>query len=233
MIVSGLGLPGTPTPAGPPGPATWAPAVTWAPSTNYVAGAPASTVIYANALYACTTSHTSGLAFDPTKWQSLLAAIPGPAAWMQPQAWASEATYLVGPPASVVTYSGSCYVCIAPHQAGATFDPTKFVQIAAGFAFDANGFVPLTQLPLTRGQGMRALAANATGGGTAWLQIVETALAGAHASTQDLTNIAYTDAFWPIGGAAWAFVQSALAAALGGFTNAQLAALQQQAITNR
>jgi hypothetical protein len=94
---------------------------------------------------------------------------------------------------------------------------------------DTNGFVPIAQMPITAGQGKRALLANETSG-TTWLQFIESALP---ASSQNATNIAYTDAFWPIGGAAWALVKTALEAALGTFTNTQLATLQQQAITNR
>jgi hypothetical protein len=102
----------------------------------------------------------------------------------------------------------------------------------AGIDLDAQGLITIAQLPITNGQGKRALLANSNSG-TTWLQTVEDALAASHASTQDQTNIAYFDAFWPIGGLAWSFVQAALAAALGSFTNAQLATLQQQAITTR
>ena len=49
--------------------------------------------------------------------------IPGPAGplcWAVPVPWSSATTYVVGPPASVVTYLGSAYVCI---QAGVNHQP--------------------------------------------------------------------------------------------------------------
>jgi len=102
-----------------------------------------------------------------------------------------------------------------------------------GFAqLDTNGFVPPTQLPITKEQGMRALRLNLNGAIT-WLSYCEDALALSHGDTTDLTNIAYNGALWPIGGIVWTFIQNTLATALGAFTPTQLAALQTQAATNR
>lgn len=57
---------------GPPGPAPWAiPATAWATGNNYTATAPASTVTFNGTLYACIVTHTSGAAFDPSKWQAI------------------------------------------------------------------------------------------------------------------------------------------------------------------
>lgn len=91
---------------------------------------------------------------------------------------------------------------------------------------------PFANLPVTRGQALLALKANATGGMN-WLDAVQAALP---ASESDDNNIRFMDAFWPIGGAAWAFVNTTLTAALagvGGFSAAQLAALQAQAVAMR
>ena len=105
-----------------------------------------------------------------------------------------------------------------------------------GVALDTNGFVPVSNLPITRGQAMRALRANGGTGGTAWpgaanwLKIVENAVPS---DEGDPNVIAWSDAFWPIGGQAWSFTQAALATFFGTFSGAQLAALQSNAITMR
>ncbi len=105
----------------------------------------------------------------------------------------------------------------------------------SGLALDGNGFLPMANLPITKGQAIRALKANGgTLGGAAypgalnWWKIVENALA---TDESDANNVYLEDAFWPIGGGAWAFVQTSLADGLGSFT--QMATLQAYAITNR
>lgn len=45
---------------------------------------------------------------------------PGPVCWSTPVPWSSATTYVTGPPAGVVTYLGSAYVCI---QTGANHQP--------------------------------------------------------------------------------------------------------------
>lgn len=107
-----------------------------------------------------------------------------------------------------------------------------------GFAaLDANGFVLTSNLPISNEQGKRALAASfATGSEISWLSYVEDAMQLSHGVTTDATNIAYNGAFWPItgpGSIVWTFIQNTLSTALGGFSNAQLAALQLLAATNR
>lgn len=57
----------------------------------------------------------------------------GPAAWATIAAWEAGKAYVVGPPASIVTNAGSCFVCIAP-VSGATppgEDGTHWSQIAS------------------------------------------------------------------------------------------------------
>lgn len=56
------------------GPQPWqTPPTAWAASTAYTASAPASTVTYSGESYVCSTSHTSTLTFDATKWTKLAA----------------------------------------------------------------------------------------------------------------------------------------------------------------
>lgn len=90
----------------------------------------------------------------------------------------------------------------------------------------------LFNLPVSRGAALLALKANSTGS-INWLSAVQAALPP---SESDDTNLRFMDAFWPLGGAAWAFVNTTLTAALagdGGFSPSQLAALQAQALTMR
>ena len=51
-----------------PGPAPWAPITRWLPNTPYTNAAPASLVSYGRGNYVCGTPHTSGPAFDASKW---------------------------------------------------------------------------------------------------------------------------------------------------------------------
>jgi hypothetical protein len=44
--------------------------------------------------------------------------IVGPQSWTTPVAWVTNTAYVVGPPASCVTNSASCYVCLANHTSG-------------------------------------------------------------------------------------------------------------------
>jgi hypothetical protein len=61
------------------------------------------------------------------------------AAWTSVSTWSPGSVYAVGPPASVVAYAGETYVCITAHTAGATFDGTKFIKVAAKGADGATG----------------------------------------------------------------------------------------------
>ena len=58
----------------------------------------------------------------------------GPAAWAGVTTWAASTAYSVGPPASVVTYAGGTYVCTTAHTSGASFDASKWMQVAAAGA---------------------------------------------------------------------------------------------------
>ena len=90
----------------------------------------------------------------------------------------------------------------------------------------------LSGLAISRGEAWLALKANSTGS-INWFGAVQSALP---ASESDDSNIRFMDSRWPIGGAAWAFVNTTLTAALagvGGFSPSQLAALQAQALTMR
>ena len=76
----------------------------------------------------------SGANFDPTKFLLLVSGIVGPVPWGQAQVWTEGDTYLVGPPASLVTNAGGLYVCTTAHVAGASFDPTKWTALIEPFA---------------------------------------------------------------------------------------------------
>jgi hypothetical protein len=76
---------------------------------------------------------------DPT-WINLIAlsalagadsTVPGPAAWQLPVAFASGITAVVGPPTTTVVYLGETYVCITGHTTTGTFDPSKWIKVAA------------------------------------------------------------------------------------------------------
>jgi hypothetical protein len=121
-------------------------------------------------------------------------------------------------------------------EPGVSADWQILVTVGA-LSLDGNGLLPIANLPITRGQALRALRANGGSvGGAAypdtanWLKIVE----NWHGADEgDLNIIAFEDAFWPIGGLVWSNAQIALAAALGSFDAAALAALQAYAITHR
>jgi hypothetical protein len=71
----------------------------------------------------------------------------GPQSWQTPPApWAASTVYTATAPASVVTYSGGSYVCSTSHTSGASFDGSKWVQIAAPGA--APSVVPVGQCRL-------------------------------------------------------------------------------------
>lgn len=55
----------------------------------------------------------------------------GTAAWAPLVVWAMSTSYVVGPPASVVTYQGETYVAIVSHTSTSEFDPTKWLKVAA------------------------------------------------------------------------------------------------------
>lgn len=55
--------------------------------------------------------------------------IQGPVPWLAPVAWATGQIYVVGPPASCVSYGGGSYVCKTAHTSGGSFDATKWTMI--------------------------------------------------------------------------------------------------------
>ena len=63
----------------------------------------------------------------------------GPAAWSAVAAWAASTAYVVGPPASVVTYSGETFVCTTAHTSTGVFDGTKWTKLAQKGSDGANG----------------------------------------------------------------------------------------------
>ncbi|MGU3665793.1 hypothetical protein ACLBX9_16565 [Methylobacterium sp. A49B] len=120
-------------PVGATGLTPWAPIVAWAPSLICVASAPATTVYVGGTAYVCTASHLAGtFAADLAagKWAPI--APGGLQPWKtQPVAWAASIAYSATAPADVVTNGGGCYVCSTAHTSGASFDATKWTQIAA------------------------------------------------------------------------------------------------------
>jgi len=78
-------------------------------------------------------------------------------AWTTVQPWAATTAYVVGPPASVVTYQGGAYVCVTAHTSTASFDVAKFTQVAAPGATGPQGVAGIT------GAAGPAGAAGATG----------------------------------------------------------------------
>jgi hypothetical protein len=112
-----------------------------------------------------------------------------------------------------VTYAGSVFVCQAQMPVVGT-SPITFNRLSMSTAPN------VAQLPITPGQAKRALATLGYN--------VETLEMAIPADSQNSINIAMNDAFWPIGGAAWAFVQSTY-----GITGAQVTAIQNTATTNR
>jgi hypothetical protein len=140
---------------------------------------------------------------------------------------------------SVATFNGTIWFANVQTNATPGTDSTwtsLIPETLTGVALDTQGFVPLSNMPITRGQALRALRANAGTGGAVWpaagnwLKIVEAALP---ADEGDPNVIAWSDAFWPIGGTMWSFVQAALVAYFSAFSGAQLAALQSYAVANR
>lgn len=55
----------------------------------------------------------------------------GPTPLAPPSPWAPSTAYVANPPASVVTYQGSTYVCTTAHTSSAIFDVTKFIVLAS------------------------------------------------------------------------------------------------------
>ncbi len=72
---------------------------------------------------------------------STLVAATGPAAWTSPTAWNSSSTYTIGPPASAVTRSGSCYIALTSNTNidPATDNGTNWQLIAEAGATGAAG----------------------------------------------------------------------------------------------
>jgi hypothetical protein len=110
-------------------------------------------------------------------------------------------------------YANAIFAVATPNPIIVGVTPITFTQFTAAAPTVAT-------LPITSGQAKRAII---TSGYT-----LETFEANVPADTSNSQNIAYSDAFWPVGGAIWALVQSTL-----GLTSAQIAAIQSTAQTNR
>ncbi|SER29557.1 hypothetical protein SAMN05216548_114135 [Faunimonas pinastri] len=55
----------------------------------------------------------------------------GPVPWSAAKAWAASTSYVIGPPASLVTFGGSLYVCATAHKSGTAFDASKWTLMAS------------------------------------------------------------------------------------------------------
>lgn len=115
-----------------------APLSAWAASTGYLVS---QIVVQNGALYKCGEAHTSSSVFTndlAAAYWTLLAELPsgedGISPWLPVAAWLTATSYVVGPPASVVTYSGETYACLVTHTSG-TFATdlaaSKWIKIAA------------------------------------------------------------------------------------------------------
>lgn len=62
-------------------------------------------------------------------------------------AWAPNAPYVVGPPASFVAYQGSSYACAVSHTSSGVFDPTKWIVVAQKGNDGSNGSIDLETFP--------------------------------------------------------------------------------------
>ncbi|WFT91415.1 glycosyl hydrolase family 28-related protein [Bradyrhizobium barranii] len=100
----------------------------WSGATAYTVG---DVVSLSGSSYACVLDHTNHAPPNVTYWQ-LLASVgstgatgAAPLAPISP--WATATAYVVGPPASFVSQSGSAYECLAPHTSG-----TFATDLAAG-----------------------------------------------------------------------------------------------------
>lgn len=116
------------------------PGGTWV-AGNYAAGTVAS---YQGALYYANKA-TSAVPAGSPDWTMLLAASS-----LTVVAWASGVPYTATPPASIVTYSGSTYICTTSHTSGATFDPSKFLAIlsaSGGALIEQAGWNAATNTP--------------------------------------------------------------------------------------
>lgn len=111
----------------------WAPIVAWYANQICTAAAPATLVYVGGTAYVCALSHIAGtFAADLAagKWAPVAPA--GLQPWQTPPVpWAASTAYTATAPASCVTYGGGCYVCATAHTSGASFDLTKWIQIAA------------------------------------------------------------------------------------------------------
>lgn len=71
----------------------------------------------------------------------------GAVPWGAPASWMSATAYVVGPPASLVTYNGGSYVCTTSHTSGGSFDGTKWAMVTTasptgfGYTIDGGGAV--------------------------------------------------------------------------------------------
>ncbi|MBE7245703.1 MAG: hypothetical protein INR63_12175 [Actinomycetospora chiangmaiensis] len=111
----------------------WAPIQVWATGLICVASAPATLVYVGGTAYVCAISHIAGtFAADLAAGKWAQVAPGGLQPWKTPPvAWAASTAYAAFAPADCVTYQGGCYVCFTGHTSGASFDASKWTQIAA------------------------------------------------------------------------------------------------------
>lgn len=113
-------------PASLQGPSAWAAPVTYDAGIEATATAPATVVTYLGATYVCTAAHTTTSTFESANWQVI---VERP--WAAPVEYEAAIAATVGPPATIVTYSGSTYICIEDHTTGESFDSEKWASIAS------------------------------------------------------------------------------------------------------
>jgi phage-related tail fiber protein len=139
-------------------------------------------------------------------------------AWVRSIDFSNSSAIAAGTQVFVVngaTYGGTSFSLTTPGQ------PGTIVIGTANITFTQNpSTVSITQLPITPGQGKRALISLGYN--------LATVAAMVPPDVTNPTNFAWNDAFWPIGGAAWALIQAAY-----GLAPSQLALIQSTAETNR
>lgn len=106
-----------------PGPIPWGTVAPWAADTVYQSNAPASVVTNALSVWLCTTSHTSGAAFDPSKWLALIDATGLQAATTAAAAAAAaaaqaQASETAAAAAAAIATTGAASAAAATTEAG-------------------------------------------------------------------------------------------------------------------
>jgi hypothetical protein len=86
--------------------------------------------------------------------------VKGETPWKPIVNWATNTDYLVGPPASVVSYDGSSYVCSVSHRSTSIFDSSKWTALAIrsdvlASSCDGSWNATLNEPPITSGVGQK------------------------------------------------------------------------------